>query len=30
MSHTRPLAELRAAETAEFGGKSSALGELIA
>jgi pyruvate,water dikinase len=30
MSHTRPLAELRAADAASFGGKSAALGELIA
>jgi pyruvate,water dikinase len=30
MSHTRPLAELRATDAASFGGKSSALGELIA
>jgi pyruvate, water dikinase len=30
MSYTRPLAELRAADGSAFGGKSSALGELIA
>jgi phosphoenolpyruvate synthase/pyruvate phosphate dikinase len=29
-AHTRPLAELRQADAAEFGGKSSSLGELIA
>ncbi|HZO62076.1 MAG TPA: PEP/pyruvate-binding domain-containing protein [Gaiellaceae bacterium] len=29
MSHARPLADLRAADAAAFGGKSSALGELI-
>jgi pyruvate,water dikinase len=30
MSHTRTLAELRSADAASFGGKSAALGELIA
>ena len=30
MSHTRTLEELRSADAAEFGGKSSTLGELIA
>ncbi len=30
LSHTRPLADLRAADAVSFGGKSSALGELIA
>jgi pyruvate,water dikinase len=30
MDHARPLAELRAADAASFGGKSAALGELIA
>jgi pyruvate,water dikinase len=29
-AHTRPLAELRQADAAEFGGKSASLGELIA
>jgi pyruvate,water dikinase len=30
VTHTRPLAELRAADEAEFGGKSTSLGELMA
>ncbi len=30
MTHTRPLAELRHADSAAFGGKSASLGELIA
>ena len=30
MGHARPLAELRSADAASFGGKSAALGELIA
>ena len=29
-AHSRPLAELRAADAAQFGGKSASLGELIA